>query len=169
MSMPFTLHRRHFLKSTAAALALMAAGVDPVAAATLAQKERRFIENLLRRMTIEEKAGQLSLFTAPFSVQVNPVTGPPARVREVQAQVRAGGDGEAARLGVAHVAGAVSFDRAGTFLQVGEGPQSCLPDFLRRFAYCFGQPFFAFLKRFRLFTHGGGSCISSPFIVRRTL
>ena len=91
MSMPFTLHRRHFLKSTAAALALMAAGVDPVAAATLAQKERRFIENLLRRMTIEEKAGQLSLFTAPFSVQVNPVTGPPARVREVQAQVRAGG------------------------------------------------------------------------------
>ncbi|CAD7341984.1 glycoside hydrolase family 3 N-terminal domain-containing protein [Sphingobium sp. S8] len=89
--MPLTLQRRHLLMHSAATLVLAAIPVDLSAIRISEEADRRFVKSLLRRMTIEEKAGQLSLFTAPFATEVNPVTGPPPRVKEVQAMVRAGG------------------------------------------------------------------------------
>lgn len=84
-----TLDRRSFLMGTAASAAFVA-GSGAWARPKLALRDPA-IERLIRRMTLEEKAGQLSIFRIPgFARSINPVTRNDASVDEVKQQVREG-------------------------------------------------------------------------------
>ena len=62
MSLSFNPSRRNLLKGAAASAAL-AAVASPVLAATMKRVADPFIENLIVKMSLEEKAGQLSIFS----------------------------------------------------------------------------------------------------------
>lgn len=84
--------RRNFLLGTSS-LALLALAQRSAPASSLSARAEAHIESLLARMTIEEKAGQLSIFSdmtrlAPKS-QINPEAGPPVDTNLAQ-RVRQG-------------------------------------------------------------------------------
>lgn len=93
-SMHPVVSRRTWLKASAAVLALVhawpALGAQGGAWPGLARRDAQ-IEDLIGRMTLEEKAGQLSLFAGIGPGRsVNPVTGDEPSVQAMEEEVRAG-------------------------------------------------------------------------------
>lgn len=84
--------RRALLKGSAAVAAACLASPATVAAAARRALERDpFIEGLIASMTLEEKAGQLSIVQGPRAgAAINPAAGAQAAPEQMAAQVRAG-------------------------------------------------------------------------------
>lgn len=84
-----SLSRRALLKGSVASLALIG-GAKVWAIASLPMRDP-FIERLIKKMTLEEKAGQLSIFTAKGPGRsVNPLSGLEPSVKAIEEEVKAG-------------------------------------------------------------------------------
>lgn len=79
----FSPSRRNLLKGAAATAALTAVAAPAFARVKVRPAADPFIENLINRMTIEEKAGQLSIFSDPTRFD-----GPPINPTTEQAQTK---------------------------------------------------------------------------------